>query len=193
MKMERNRFSIACDIDGVLANFEQEFVEAFGDQNRHIYNLYERVPASQKELVEEFLYNPAVYQDLEPIFGGLHLVSGTKQRGYGVVLITSRPKEVMEATEEWLDRYSVDYDHLIFSPNKGEVIDKWNKSRKSPIFCLVDDSMEVLKSVNSEIKRLAWSQEWNHGYFPRMKYDQVSMKLLCRNDSVSDWETFWKD
>lgn len=187
-----NRLAIACDIDGVLADFEGEFVSSFGSNNREFYNLFERYP-EHADLIGEFVRNPTNYVDLEPIFGGLSLVHSAALRGMDAILMTSRPTNCREATEEWLDRYSVNYKSLIFTKNKADTIKKLNSLPGGRIFMLLDDSIGNLEHLPMGVSGVAWSQLWNFGHFPRMRYDDGTMQVQIKRDTVSDWESFWKD
>lgn len=172
------RGTIVVDIDGVLVDFESAMCDAFGAINRHMYSPYDRYPDVPRDLITEFIDNPDNYIDLAPIFGGMLFCRQAHQRGWYVLLVTARDKSLREVTRNWLDRYGVVYNEIIFAKNKKEVIadyDIINPSR--PVSIVVDDSVSVLLSM-PEKYCVAWQQEWNLDYYPSIKYDQASMKIV---------------
>ena len=56
------------DIDGVLADFEEGFCEAFGYSNRDLYSLEERYPDADQGLLK-VCRKSSQLQGLAPIFG----------------------------------------------------------------------------------------------------------------------------
>lgn len=186
------RGTICVDIDGVIANFEKQFCEDFGEDNRHLYSLEARYPQIDPEIIKEYVANPEVYRDLEPIFGGLLFCRQAHQRGWYVLLVTSRDRKLREVTRGWLDKYDVVYNELIFSRNKKEAIadyDAINPTRKVAI--VVDDSKSVLKSM-PEKYCVAWYQLWNFGFYPSMTYLDEAMKLILKpsvyDSAVGVWD-----
>lgn len=198
MKMPKLRYrgTIAVDIDGVLADFEGKFCEDFGTDNRHLYSFFDRYPNVDRELIKEYVENPENYRDLVPIFGGAMFCRQAHQRGWYILLVTSRDKSLREVTRNWLDKYGVVYNEIIFAKNKREAIadyDAINASR--PVSIVVDDSVEVLKSM-PERYCVAWYQLWNFGFYPSMVYSEDDMKIIIKpsvyDSAVGIWDTVGK-
>ena len=190
------RGSIMVDVDGVLADFEGRFCQDFGSDNRHLYCLEDRYPKVDPELIREYATNPENYKDLAPIFGGLLFIRQAHQRGWYVLLVTSRDKSLREVTKSWLSKYNATYDELIFSRNKSAAIDDFeamNPTKKMAI--VVDDSVSVLQSM-PERYCVAWSQLWNFGYYPMMNYSGDNMKIMIKPSkyeaSVGAWDMVGK-
>ena len=191
MKMPKMKYrgTVMVDIDGVLADFEGKFCDAFGEDNRHLYSLESRYPDLDPELVKEFVRNPESYADLSPIFGGLLYCRQAHQRGWYVLLMTSRDKSLREVTKSWLHKYSVVYHELVFSKNKREAVKDFDILHPEyPVRIVVDDSVSVLQSM-PEKYGVAWNQLWNFGYFPFMYYDNSQMKLMINMGVYGDEDT----
>lgn len=188
MKLGKMKYrgTICCDIDGVLADFEGKFCEDFGGDNRHLYSLEDRYPNVDRDLIAEYAKNPDNYIDLAPIFGGLMFCRQAHQRGWYVLLMTSRDKSLRAVTQNWLHKYSVVYHELIFSRNKRAAVEDFDVLHPEyPVRIVVDDSVSVLESM-PEKYCVAWNQLWNFGYFPYMYYDAPQMKLFLRLETYGD-------
>lgn len=186
------RGTIAVDIDGVIADFEGKFCEDFGDQNRHLYSLEARYPELDPQLINEYVANPENYRDLAPIFGGILFCHQAHQRGWFVLLVTSRNVALRDVTKMWLDRYGVVYDDLLFAKNKMEALEDYNfinPSRKVQI--VVDDSEAVLESMEDKYYCVAWSQPWNLTWYPRIWYSGEYMKLCMYDAWVGNVVGVW--
>lgn len=180
MKMPKIKYrgTIMVDIDGVIADFEGKFCEDFGDDNRHLSKLESRYPNLDPGLIREYVGNQENYVDLAPIFGGLLFCRQAYQRGWYVLLMTSRDKKLREVTKSWLSKYSVVYHELVFSRNKREAVADFDALHPEyPVRIVVDDSVSVLESM-PEKYCVAWQQEWNLDYYPAMKYSSTSMKIV---------------
>lgn len=190
------RGTIAVDIDGVLSNFEEKFCQDFGDANRHLYSLEARYPNLDPELIREYVANPENYRDLAPIFGGLMFIRQAHQRGWYILLVTSRDKSLREVTRNWLDKYGAVYHEIMFAKNKKEAIADYDAIHPSrPVKIVVDDSVSVLESMPEKYS-VAWAQPWNSWHFPRMWYSDDGMKLMMSdnpaNRSVGVWDKVGK-
>ena len=177
------RGTIAVDIDGVLADFESKFCEDFGEDNRHMYSLAARYPEIDPELIEEWVKNPENYVDLAPIFGGLLFVRQAHQRGWYILLVTSRDKSLREVTRNWLAKYGVVYNEIMFTRAKALTIQDYdNLNPTRPVKIVVDDSVSVLESLPDKFS-VAWEQPWNISFRPSMWYSEVEMRIiLCTGD-----------
>ena len=172
------RGTIMVDIDGVLADWETPMCDAFGYINRHMYSPYDRYPDVDRGLIEEFIANPANYEDLVPIFGGLLFCRQAARRGWYILLCTSRPKQTELVTNEWLQRYGVVHDELIFAQKKADAILDFNeRNPDKEVRIAVDDSVSVLRSLPTRVYPVAWKQEWNYGYYPAMAYNSENFKI----------------
>ena len=193
--MKKNyKHTIAIDIDGVLANFEGEFCDRFGDDNRHLVSLSARYPDVDKDLIDEFSNDPNTYADLVPYFGGIHLCYKARECGLYVLLISSRPKHLAEVTRNWLEGYDVPYNELIYSKDKAEVIKEYNQMYPNrPVRCLVDDVATNLENLPSGVIGVAWNRSWNAGFYPMAYYDEALMKILIKMDTESSWRGFWEN
>lgn len=192
MKKINYKGTVIVDVDGVIADFEEEFCERFGYDHREMYSLHQRYPNVDKELIDEFIMSPDSYERIIPIFGGAVALLGTlRSRGHYIVLMTSRDKKLAEVTREWLEGYEIQYNELWFAKDKSVAIGEFNKmypGRKA--FLLIDDCRTTLENLPDEVQGVAWSQPWNEGYFPRMRYNSELMRVEVKTNIVSIWTKF---
>lgn len=187
------RGTIVVDIDGVLADFEREFCDAFGYHNRHLYALEARYPDVDPMLIREFVTDPENYKELNPIFGGLLFCRQAHARGWYILLMTARDRALRDVTKNWLAKYGVVYNELMFSKNKAEAISDYdfiNPSRK--VKMVIDDSVSVMDSLLGEKFGALWDQPWNRGVwtnppYARMWYDEEKMKVMLLQNSGECW------
>jgi 5'(3')-deoxyribonucleotidase len=182
------------DIHGVLADFEGKFCEDFGLENRHLYSLTQRYPNVPEELIYEWVHSESTYRDLNPMFGGLTLAKQLKDRGYQIYLLTACPNtdRMYDITKKWLHTYSVAYDNLTFSSEKGSQIRKWSLAGKN-VEVFVDDSESNISDVryqNPGVTCLAWASPWNLGVYPRLRYNEVEMEIEA-NIGNGRWRHMW--
>lgn len=190
-----HRGTIAVDIDGVLANFEGAFCEAFGYDNRELYSLEARYPNVDPELIKEFVSNPETYKDLEPIFGGLLFTRQAHSRGWYILLITSRDHSLHDVTLQWLERYGVVYDEIIFADDKKEAVESFDWfNPKIPVSIVVDDNIDVLNSMPDKYC-VAYDNPWTLEYYPCLWYSNLNMKLMLaisEGQNVGAWDKVGK-
>lgn len=198
----KNKFTIAVDLDGVIFDFEREFCDRFGFENRHIFSLTKRYPNIDPDLIIEMVSNPRTYTDLLPIFGGITFVNRAKNRGFGIVFITSRPVGTRAITMHALKLYSLDNFPVVFTEGMGDKYDAiahWNRYQpeegrtvESPIKVMVDDNPEVIGHLPDGVSGLYWHQPWNEGNYPTARYDSENMELEVKTREESEWTKFWR-
>ncbi len=182
------------DCDGVLADFEEAFCEAFGNKNRHLYDLTKRYPEVDRDLILEWVNDEENYRHLNPIFGGITLLNQLKSRGYIIGLVTARPNSLRKLTIEWLRLYNIDYDFLdTGATHKAELLNDFYQHSDSEISMVIDDSDDILiktKKLLPNTVCLSWAQPWNDGYFPRAIYDREKMKIMV-DMGDGNWKWIW--
>lgn len=192
----KNKATAVVDVDGVLADFEQAACEAFGFKNRHLYNFEERYPHLDPDLIAEWVNSEDNYLNLSPIFGGMLLIQQLKQRGFDVVLMTSRGKHLEAVTEAWLKLYHIEVG-VLFENNKALAIQLHNSQTllQSPVTLFVDDSvsqLEQVKKLNPSVTCLAYDQLWNQGWYPRIRYnDKDQVYRIEGNNGDGKWKDMW--
>lgn len=192
MKTRYNK-TMAIDIDGVLADFEEEFCQKFGSDNRRLFSLSARYPTLDKGLIDEFVSNEQTYEHLVPLFGGILLANQASLFGYYVLLMTARPRSVAQITKEWLEGFNVNYNEIWFSSDKKIAVQEYNRMYpRRPIQVVVDDNPETVTRVGGilGVKSFAWEQPWNEDVYPRIRYNQEKMRLEQRG-SATDWFELW--
>lgn len=188
--MKKYKHTVFVDMDGVIADFESEFCDRFGYDNRPLYNLSSRYPEIDQMLISEFVESPSSYERLIPIFGGAVALLGLlASRGAYIVILTARSKKLAQVTREWVEGYQLLFNEIWFAQDKGTAIQEFNKmypNRKGIL--LIDDSP---MNVNiCPIQSVVWEQPWNEGIYPRMRYNPENMSIEVKSDTVSEWKKF---
>jgi uncharacterized HAD superfamily protein len=127
---------IIVDIDGTLANSKQ----------RH-----ELATNSDDVINWDVLYDYNNVIEDTPIQYIIDLVKIWKQLGYKIVLFTSRPEKIREATEYWLNKYEVPYDELYMRNEKDHYIKDtelklkmYNQFVNEKVLFAIEDKQEIV-------------------------------------------------
>ena len=184
MKSQTNKFQpvyrgiVVFDLDGVLADFDGAFCDAFGYDRREEYHLRKRYP-EHADTVSEWVNEPKNYIDLAPIFGGVVWMNQCIGAGYYVAIVTARHINLPIITEAWLDKYNIRPHTIVHATNKPNAINDLSENLNLPVILFVDDSIENLKQVGEEIgcECAAWASPWNVDWRPLAWYDPDRMAV----------------
>lgn len=179
---------MAFDLDGVIFDFEDAFCQAFGPNNRHMYDLWNRYPDVDRDLIMEWVKSPSTYADLLPNFGGIAALHTAQSLGFDVLFLTSRPECTNNVTQMSLEFYSLGHIPLMFTRNKTAFIIHHNQTSLHPIRILVDDCADNLIGLPSGVVGLCWEQPWNEGVYPRARYNAELMRVEVKADTESKWK-----
>lgn len=61
------------------------------------------------------------YSKAKPIEEGIYLLNFFKRKGYKIIIYTSRRKKDEKLTKQWLKKYQIKYDKLIFNKPKADL------------------------------------------------------------------------
>lgn len=107
------------DLDGVIYFWDRAASEILGELTGKVLTFpstswdsleKEAGKAAWKEMWDLHLYELFT---TGPIIPGADEALEKLTQHYEVTLITSRPKEALAATEDWLSQHGIDYDHLV--------------------------------------------------------------------------------
>lgn len=175
---------IGIDIDGVVANTQQAMLDVFqieklvpADTNlQHWVDwaCWDIWPDATEQFIRDLFRQPAFWESIKPMDYAIDSLRRMIQCGHDVVLVTARgSREGMSSwvkgahppvhilTREWLHRYDVPYDDLIFNEDKRSV------AREERLLCFVED-----RYVNACLLSQACEQvylldaAWNQGELP---------------------------
>ena len=174
---------VVVDIDGVLADFEGEFVRTFGDDRRELESLESRYPNSGNR-ISQFVNDPRTYQKLEPISLGIAIVDYLNDNGYDVNIITSRPPIAEWVTRKWLKRQGIKYLSFGIYPNKTTRIAEIN-----PI-CAIDDLISVSRHLEPyNVPVLLMQHPWNWFYeYKQRIFSNINQFMTAFNKIITDQE-----
>lgn len=156
--------SVIVDLDGVLCDFVASFVkfvaDKYGDKidikkirsinvyNQEQFELCKCVDGLTSEMEDEALkeFNKSNgYRDLKPIQENIDIVNNLYGI-YNIVICTSRPL-CREDTEYWLRNNFVNYNELIFSNRKYEVL--YHRIEKEEFKLAIEDSLYHADGLSS--------------------------------------------
>ena len=127
---------IIVDIDGTLANSKQ----------RH-----ELATNTDDTINWEVLYDYNNVIEDKPIQYIIDSVKIWKQLGYKIVLFTSRPERIKEATEYWLSKYEIPYDELYMRSIEDHYIKDtelklkmYNEFVDEEVLFAIEDKQEII-------------------------------------------------
>lgn len=127
---------IIVDIDGTLANSKQrhELATNFDDT-----------------INWDMLYDYNNVIEDKPIQYIIDSVKIWKQLGYKIVLFTSRPERIREATEYWLSKYEIPYDELYMRSIEDHYIKDtelklkmYNEFVDEEVLFAIEDKQEII-------------------------------------------------
>ena len=177
--------NVVVDIDGVLADFEGEFVRIFGDDRRELESLESRYPNPNKaRSINQFVNNPRTYQKLEPISLGIAIVDYLNDNGYDVNIITSRPLDTEWVTRRWLKKWGVEFLSFGIYPNKIHRI-----AEIAPV-CAIDDLISVsrhLEPYNVPVLMIQHPWNWFYEYKQRI-FSNINQFMTAFNKIITDQE-----
>ena len=100
-------------------------------------------------------HNPELVKKDKPNLPMVDLAKRYKKAGFKVVVLTGRPDTIRTTTEEWLDKYGIEYDEL-YMRNKKEHYLKADVFKKGiyeiyldDVFCAYDDDERIIQMWNS--------------------------------------------
>lgn len=100
-------------------------------------------------------HNPELVKKDKPNLPMIDLAKRYKKAGFKVVILTGRPDTIRTTTEEWLDKYGIEYDEL-YMRNKKEHYLKADVFKKGiyqiyldDVFCAYDDDERIIQMWNS--------------------------------------------
>lgn len=190
--MRKYKYTVAIDIDGVIADFEGEFCDRFGDKFRELPDLFSRYPEIDPLIISEFVGSPDTYRNLAPLFGGFLLTQQARGLGLYTVLMTSRPKHLAEVTREWLESHYIVYNEIWHVQNKALAIQDYNNLYPNrPIKALVDDLESSLTKLPTGVVGIAMEAPWNSSYPLHARYNAGLMRLEWNEGG--EWKPFWED
>ena len=180
-----NKKLVTFDVDGCLADFEAEFCDMFGFDNREMVNLEKRYPKYAKE-IQNFVDNPHTYTDLAPIKLGLDICTWLNDNGFEIAIVSSRPHGTQNITIDWLEKHSVKFVSISVTPLIPKV---YRVGNLSPLLH-VDDMWGVARDLDKNyIDCILIDQPWNYHKlieFPRVKTVDGFVHAL---KVVYDWRT----
>lgn len=185
---------IGIDIDNCISNFDDTLLNEYlehdkqlrntGIINENVENLrngmfdwtYDEERSFYTENIETFAKN------LKPIDGSQYYIKKLKEDGHEIYIITGRDngeyKNPYELTENWLKKYDILYDKLIFT-NAYNKHEKTEVCLENNISLMIEDSTNIsLDLIKNNIKVFTMNT----------KYNQKDQTL----DRVSSWKEIYE-
>ncbi len=163
---------IGIDIDGVLTNLEKWQIETGKKflnkeveniEGYEIYQIFNVPKQSDKEFWNKYLYEYVINEPARE--GASETIQFLKEQGHEIYIITARylttrndasGEEMRQIVKEWLKKYQIYYDEIIFSPE-----DKVENCMKNNIDIMIEDKKENIENISKNIPVICFNAEYN--------------------------------
>ena len=116
---------------------------------------FELAKKSNGKIDWDIAHNPELVKEDKPNLPMIDLAKRYKKDGFKIIILTGRPDSIKEVTENWLDKYGIEYDEL-YMRTKREYYTKAHifKKRiyemyiKDDVMCAYDDDEEIIQMWN---------------------------------------------
>ena len=185
---------IGIDIDNCISNFDDTLLKEYLKHDKELRNtgiinespeylrkgMFDWTDEEEKSFYNANIQNFA--QKLKPIEDSSHYIKKLKEDKHEIYIITGRNngeyKNPNELTKEWLDKYDIVYDRLIFT-NAYDKHAKTEVCLENNIDLMIEDSTRIsLDLINNGIKV----------YTMNTRYNQREKTL----DRVSKWKEIYE-
>lgn len=185
---------IGIDIDNCISNFNDTLLKEYLKHDKELRNtgiindnpeylrkgMFDWTEEEESNFYNENIENFA--KQFKPIEDSPYYIKKLKEDGHEIYIITGRNngeyKDPYKLTEEWLDKYGIVYDKLIFT-NAYKVYEKTEVCIKDKIDLMIEDSTKIsLDLINNGIKVFTMNT----------RYNQKEKTL----DRVSTWEEIYE-
>lgn len=170
---------IGIDIDGVITNFEQYVLDYFGKycvENNIEYNINEFDYLTEKtfnvssnitdEFWKAFLEHYAINEEPRRFAG--EVIKKLKQEGNEIYIITARwttnrddeiGQKMRNIVKDWLLKYDIVYDKLIFS--KGNNEEKKQELMDNKIDLMIEDNPNNIMQLSKIVSIICYHTQYN--------------------------------
>ena len=167
--------NIGIDIDNVLSNFNEELLKEFMKHDKELRNsgiinkdvyITRGVFDWSKDEFDDFYYKniERIAQNLKVIDGAPEYIKKLREKGYKIYIISGRDNgeysNPFEMTKEWLDKYNIYYDMLIFT-NAYDKVAKARACLENNIDIMIEDSPKNIQEISSKIPVLCFDNPYN--------------------------------
>ncbi len=171
---------IAVDIDGVLANLTEPFLEYYNQkfgisfklQDVHTFDFKKLLGINEEEeknLLNDF-FKSDFFKKIQPVIGAQDVISYLSKRNH-LVVITARKEYLKNETLEWIERFFPNvFSEIHFARN----INSADESRPHKFDLCVENEYEIIieddliyakpcaeKGIKSILLNYPWNQEEN--------------------------------
>ena len=185
---------LGIDIDNCISNFDDTLLEEYLKHDKELRNtgiinkhpeylrkgMFDWTVEEENNFYNENIENFA--KKLKPIEGAPYYINKLKEDGHEIYIITGRDngeyQNPYELTKEWLNKYDIIYDKLIFT-NAYDKHAKTEVCLENNIDLMIEDSTKIsLDLISNGIKV----------YTMNTRYNQKEQTL----DRVSNWKEIYE-
>ena len=174
---------VVFDIDGILNDYPNNVVRYFkylGYEYNSIQEFKDSDIKKYNEVKNKFRVS-GEERNCKMIVDGLNAINKAKQKGYGVILLTSRPyhkiTRLFYDTIQWLSDCKINYDFLFFAKDKENyLIQNFNSKN---IEFVIDDQIDNVNKLCNTFKTYLL---FNEGLYSIEDLTQVNKKVNIITD-----------
>ena len=171
--MEEKKYSIALDIDGVIADtmpefeyrLKQDFKITTDYKTWSTHRVAQQFPEVPESWVDEQLKDPVFWKNAMCIEDAWYMTNKWFMDGNDVFLVTCRGSEAgpqcVEQTLKWLDEWEINYNQLYHSQTR---LHKWETCLELGVDFLVEDDPHEVQSSSQHLPCYLRNHNYNQDY-----------------------------
>ena len=139
------------DIDGVLADFPNYFIQKFNIKYKTNYHEYNDIPLEKRNIYKEYYRISGEKANIPLCDNAKNLIDELKRQHYIVILFTNRPihlyKNIAYDTTEWITKNNLYCDTILFAEDK--MLDVIKRFKIDNIKLYIEDNIENANHINN--------------------------------------------
>ena len=166
---------VGIDLDEVLSDFVRTYLVYYNSLNgtnfrreqTHTYKFWEVLGGNRDEAIKSVydFYKTQLFADLPTMTGSQEGINNLARKN-DLVVITSRPVDIREATLDWLERNFPKRFREVYLTNQWAKVSRGRSKaticREVGIDVIVEDSLEYAQECSKEIKKVVlFDCPWN--------------------------------
>lgn len=142
---------VLIDIDGILANYPDYFINKFNEVNHTNYKNYNDIPVKDRDFYKDIYRKSGEKANIPLCKNAKQFLHNLRNNGYTIILFTNRPvylyKNITIDTIKWALKNELEFDTILYSENK--MLDVIKKFDKNSIKFYIEDNYNNALNINN--------------------------------------------